>query len=337
MNGDGRTDFVITRQSTPGGANLTSRFSEGISRGERRRQRLLQPVGTADSLTAGGDQFEWWIDYNNAPGGVAGVWGLSQVDFTVSADFDGDNADDVAIWRPADPGQGGGFYSINSSDGTFRYSEFGLPGDDSSVVADYDGDGLDDPATFRCPDTAPGQCYFFYRGSLNNPTNGITYVPWGSGILADYYPLSGDFNGDGKNDFCLQDIKNIGGPATFWLWLNGTETREAIRWGLDQDFLYPGDMDGDGKSDFTVYRYENGKIVFYTLERDGGMKAVQWGIDSDFPVPGDYDGDGKQDIAVYRWNTNDSTFWILPSNGDPYWTSNWGIPFDEPLAAWYAN
>jgi len=334
MNGDGRTDFVITRQSAPG-ANMTSKFADGLSRGERRRERLMRPIG-AESLAGGGSQFEWWIDYNNAPGGTAGVWGLAQVDFSVSADFDGDNTDDVAIWRPGVPGEAG-FYSINSSDGTFRYSDFGLTGDDSTVVGDYDGDGFDDPATFRCPDSAPGQCYFFFRGSLNNPTNGITYIPWGFGTLADYYPYSGDFNGDGKYDFCVQDIKPDTEQATFWLWLNGTETREAIQWGLDSDFLYPGDLDGDGKSDLTVSRFESGKIVFYILERDGGMRAVQWGIDSDIPVPGDYDGDGKQDIAVYRWNTTDATFWILPSNGDPYWTADWGVPFDEPLAAWYAQ
>jgi len=333
MNGDGRTDFVILRQSAPG-ANITSRFADGVSRGERRRQRLLQSVG-ADSLAGGGSQFEWWIDYNNAPGGVAGVWGLAQVDFTVSADFDGDNTDDVAIWRPGVPGEAG-FYSINSTDGTFRYSDFGITGDDSTVVGDYDGDGFDDPATFRCPDSAPGPCYFFYRGSLNNPTNGITYVPWGFGTIADYYPNPGDFNGDGKYDFCVQDIKTLG-QATFWLWLNGTETREATQWGLDSDVLVPGDFDGDGQSDYTVVRNENDKLVFYIRERDGGMRAVQWGIAGDIPVPGDYDGDGKQDIAVYRWNTTDATFWILPSNGDPYWTSDWGVPFDEPLAAWYVQ
>ncbi|MEO5859763.1 MAG: VCBS repeat-containing protein [Pyrinomonadaceae bacterium] len=333
MNGDGRTDFVITRESAPN-ASLNNTFVSGLSRTESRRQRLQRTIGS-DSLAGAASQFEWWVAYNNVPGGFTSGWGLAQVDDTVSADFDGDATDDLAVWRPGIPGEAG-FYSLDSSTGTFRYSDFGLTGDDASVVADYDGDGRDDPATFRCPEVTEGQCYFFYRGSLNNPNQDITYSPWGFGTMSDYFPSPGDFNGDGKYDFCLEDVRNT--QATFWLWINGTQTYEVSQWGLNSDFLIPGDFDGDGKSDFTVMRIENDdSLVFYTHERDGGVRIVQWGVVGDIPVPGDYDGDGKQDIAIYRWNTTDATFWILPSNGDPYRAFNYGVPGDEPLAAWYVQ
>jgi hypothetical protein len=256
------------------------------------------------------------------------------VDFFISADFDGDGTDDVAIWRPDSPGQAA-FYSINSSDFTFRYSAFGQENDDPALVGDYDGDGSDDAAVYRCPGFGEpaGQCYFFYRGSLNNPTGGITYVPWGFGDFFDWVPYPGDFDGDGKHDFCVQDLRNPP-QASFWLQINGTQNHEIIPWGLTSDFVIPGDINGDGKSDFTVRRDQAGSLVFYTLERGGGVRVTPWGITGDIEVPGDYDGDGSTDIAIYRWNNTDATFWIKPSNGSSPWTYTFGLLFDEPLANW---
>lgn len=336
MNGDGRTDFVITRESSSFAANALDRKRPASIR-ERMRMDFER---RATNSQAGGIPAEWWGVNNGAPGGTYVVWGDAVADFIISADFDGDDHDDVAIWRPGPP-EVAAFYSINSIDLTYRVSAFGQFGDNPTVVGDYDGDGKDDSATFRCPPTGSGagQCYFFYRGTLDNPTNGITYIPWGFGETFDFFPYPGDFDGDGKHDFCLQAV-NPDAPlqAIFLLQLNdAASTQEYIHWGYSTDFLAPGDYDGDGKSDFCVVRNELGRRVFYILHRTGSVRAEQWGFADDDIVPGDYDGDGKQDIAIYRWNASDATFWILPSNGDPHFTFNFGIPGDVPVAKWYVQ
>lgn len=342
MNGDGRTDYVITREifSFFTNAERPQRRREMNRDRKRARMARMEPE-SADEAQAGSIPIEWWGVNNDAPGGTNVVWGDSGfLDQTISADFDGDDKDDVAIWRPGPPDTAA-FYSINSSDLTYRVQAFGQTLDDVAVVGDYDGDGKDDSASFRCPsDGGPaGQCYFFYRASSNNPTNGITYIPWGFGNRSDFSPYPGDFDGDGKYDFCLQGV-NPDSPAhgVFLLQKNDANySQEYIHWGLENDWLAPGDYDGDGRSDFAVVRFEGDYRVFYILHRTGSMRAAQWGLADDDVVPGDYDGDGKQDIAVYRWFDPQPTFWVLPSNGNPHFAFQFGLTGDVPVATWYVQ
>jgi hypothetical protein len=298
----------------------------------------MKRQGFNSAMALSGD-YEWNISYNGSENGQVAEWGVAQQDDIVSADFDGDSKDDLAIWRPGSPSEAG-FWWFGSNDSTVHFVSFGITGDDSSVVGDYDGDGKDDPAIYRCPEEG-GQCYYYYRGSLNNPDELNTAVPWGYGTIDLWVPNPGDFDGDGKFDFCLQDLRgDIGAQAPQWLTLNGPETAvnyELIDWGTTNDFVIPGDFDGDGRSDFAILRYEGLDMTYWILERDGGVRFTQWGVYGDLPVPGDYDGDGSQDIAVSRANESDSTFWILPSNGSVQWTHNFGLPTDTPVAIWYVQ
>jgi len=342
MNGDGRTDFVITREIGSFLTNVERPQRRHAAKGDRMRARHAQMERkSADDAQAGSIPIEWWGANNGTSGGTNVVWGDSGfLDSAISADFDGDGSDDVAIWRPGPPDTAA-FYSINSSDLTYRVQAFGQNGDDVSVVGDYDGDGKDDSASFRCPPAfgTPGQCYFFYRASSNNPTNGITYIPWGFGDSFDFFVYPGDFDGDGKHDFCLQAINPDSPEHGVFLLQNNdaTYSQEYVHWGLANDFLAPGDYDGDGRSDFGVVRIEGDYRVFYILHRTGSMRAAQWGLADDDVVPGDYDGDGKQDIAIYRWFDPQPAFWILPSNGDPHSAFQYGITGDVPVASWYVH
>lgn len=341
FNGDGNTDFVVAR-----GTNTP--FAEGEEAATNAREMVKRPRSdldfrvprnTASVETPQAPPIFWYTSLNTS-GAVSGAqWGDAATDFITPEDFDGDGRDDIAIWRP------GAFYILNSSNGTARVDSFGIDGDDPAVVGDYDGDNKADPAVFRCPGIADpdGQCFFFYRGSLT-PAN-ITYAPWGFGVDGDFFPLVGDFDGDGKNDFCIQR-SNPSAPSQgqFVLRKSGGGADEYINWGNSSDFLIPGDYDGDGKTDFCVRRSNiptAGARTFFILTRTGVISQIQWGITGDVSVPGDYDGDGRTDIAIWRGSTDatQNHFWIRNSSNGSTTVREWGqcptvSTCDFPVAGW---
>lgn len=242
--------------------------------------------GKADPSVFRGSNGFWYINRSTA-GFTAAQWGLS-TDKLVPADFDGDDKTDIAVWRE-DVATVAGFYILQSSNNTMRIERFGQTGDDPTVVGDWDGDGKADPAVHRGPGGGP-QAYFYFRGSLNNPSGDVTYRPWGvSGDRA----MRGDFDGDGKMD-----------PAVFrpsnGVWYILQSSNGAIRyenWGSASDKFVPADYDGDAKTDLAVYR----SGVWYIKQSSNSQAVyISFGTATDAPVPADYDGDGKTDAAVYR-------------------------------------
>ena len=293
FNGDGKSDWVVTRVET------------GL--------------------------INWFININGTAEVRGLQWGLA-TDRKVPADYDGDGKDDIAVWRPVTTGQPSGnafFYILQSATNTVRIEDFGQNGDDWRVVGDYDGDGKDDPAVYRT--NAGGQNFFYFRASSNNPGNTVTFVPWGSGIFAR--PNYGDYDGDGKADFCIQSESGV-----FSL-LKSSGGIEYVQWGSGTDILVPGDFDGDGKYDFCVVRGDTGNLLnWYILERDGGgtgASPIIWGLITDTVTPGDYDGDGKQDVGIWRPSTG--TFYIRNSTNGSLNAFQWGILGDNPEAVWYVH
>jgi hypothetical protein len=221
---------------------------------------------------------------------------------------------------------------------------FGQDGDDPAVVGDYDGDNKADPAVYRCPDIAApaGQCFFFFRGSNANPGGNVTYVPWGFGNDGDFFPNVGDFDGDGKNDFCIQaEHPSVPGQGLFYLLRSSDSAVEWVSWGNDSDFLIPGDYDGDGKTDFCVRRTGlDNRRQYWILFRTGLTDLRIWGVTGDTSVPGDYDGDGKTDLAIWRPSTDPTQnyFWIQSSQTGAVSLVEWGqCPTgncDYPVANW---
>ncbi|MEO8042770.1 MAG: VCBS repeat-containing protein [Acidobacteriota bacterium] len=315
FNGDGKTDYVITRDTlTP----LAEKTSAGSPEGG-----LLQKY--------------WYINTNGSDATSVVAWGL-QNDNVIPEDFDGDGKDDIAVWRSGLATEAR-FYILQSGTGTVRVESFGAIDDQPGVVGDYDGDGKADPATFRCPTTTPGQCFFFYRGSLNNPGGNITYGPWGFGTTSTILPNPGDFDGDGKFDFCIR--RDGGSGAGQFILRRSTDGGvEYINWGLTTDAIIPGDWDGDLKSDFAVVRFVGNQAHWYILERDGGGTGAQPIIfgdpTQDSGAWGDYDGDGRQDIAVWRPNADPTMnyFFVRLSSSGAFLVKEWGRMGDQPVAEW---
>ena len=272
--------------------------------------------GSADISVFRPSVADWYV-LGSANGSVTGLhWGI-QGDELASADYDGDLKVDIAVWRAGSPGV---MYILNSSDNTGTFIPFGQTGDDPSIIGDYDGDGKADPAVYRPGATAGQQSTFYYRGSSNNPTGSIAFVPYG---LNGDVPVRGDYNGDGRLD------PTVFRPASgVWYSLSlATNTSTATNWGLGGDKLVPADYTGDGKTDHAVFR----DGLWYIRRSDNGLvDYVSWGLPTDRLVPSDYDGDGRADVAIYR----DGTWYIQQSAGGVRHVI-FGLPTDVPTPVSY--
>lgn len=230
------------------------------------------------------------------------------VDHIVPADYDGNGATDVALYRPST-----GLWWVQDSAGrTLYYTTFGLP-DDIPVPADYDGDGKFDIAVYR-----PSNGSWYVRRSSDNAVHIIQF-----GLGTDR-PVPADYDGDGKADIAVYR------PSTgVWYIFRSSDSGYTIEnFGIETDLTIPADFDGDGKADVAVYRPSTG--VWYVFRSsDGGVGAVAWGGGTDIPAPGDYDGDGKWDQAIFR--PADGNWWILRSGDGGVSTLNWGTNGDLPL------
>jgi hypothetical protein len=212
---------------------------------------------------------------------------------------------------------------------------FGLPGDNPPLVGDYDGDGKADPAVYRCPPIS-GQCFFYYLGSLNNPSGAITFIPFGNSSN-NPQPIAGDYDGDGKFDFtvAIESGSNL-------VWVTLKSSNFSVDWntfGLITDQTIPRmDYDGDGKIDLAIARpVVNGSQTNYQIwirkSSDGSAEVVTFGLIDDQPAFGDYDGDGRTDLAIWREGTP-SGFWIRYSGSGNVLFYQFGSVGDFPTNAW---
>jgi uncharacterized delta-60 repeat protein len=342
-NNGTNADFALVRWS--GGVNNAVVDFNGDGKTD---YSILRP-----EFNAPGAQMTWW-NINNGTNEVTVLpLGLRAIDTPVPADYDGDGKTDIAVFRfqnTGTNGDAGNWYILESSTNRFRIEKMGQAGDNATIVDDYDGDGKADLAVFRINTAAqgPGQAYFLYRGSLNNPEGKITTVPWGmrygSQSESADDPYTGDFDGDGKADFAVQRHMDITAtssntPAEFHI-LTATGNYSVQYFGWKSDRVVPGDYDGDGKTDICVVRGFNispSQITWY-IRYSGGQPddAIPFGQGTNFNFSqGDYDGDGKTDIAFWVADATQSNFWVRSSaNNNQAIVTPWGIRGDLPAAGY---
>ncbi len=335
FDGDGKTDYAQARDITPG---ATLRENPFIQSKTIREGRVTPPV-EGDNLgvaPAPGSNIAWYRHNSGNNTDTVSAFGQPATDFLVPADYDGDGKSDVAIWRgTAASGPGGGYFLIfNSMTSTLTTVDFGITNDNPVVVGDYDGDGKADPAVFRCPSVA-GQCNYYYKGSAGG--GNITFVPWGFGTSFSIFPAAGDYDGDGKFDFSIQQTNPaIAGQGQFVTRRSSDNGVTYTNWGLNTDIIVPGDYDGDGKYDVAVARSQSGNRVWHILRSSTGTYngGATFGLSGDFTTPGDYDGDGKTDLAVFRSNAdpNNNFFYVYQSGTSTLAIYEYGQQGDYPLA-----
>jgi hypothetical protein len=291
MNGDGKTDWSVVR-NTGGGP---------------------------------GGQITWFTQYAGVAGTQTNAWGIAS-DFFVPGDFDGDNKSDISIYRPG-AGGSAGWYTLQSSTGTLRADTFGVTGDDPRVFGDYDGDGKDDIAVYRAGASAGTPSFWYWRTTQGGPVfakqwgqNGDFPAPGdydgdgkndfvvqrnAGGGQARFWRLfatgssdslifgtptdvilPGDYDGDGKTD--VATIRGVGGQILWWVHPSGGGADTSLFWGNSAtDFPVQGDYDGDGKTDQAIWRPNADPTQnFYYVNKSsgGGLLSFEWGQNGDYPV-----------------------------------------------------
>ena len=168
---------------------------------------------TAQAPSPAGVLTPGWGDPIDAPAG-----GPAQR--RAPADFDGDGASDVGVFRPGDRQ----WLLRSSSTGGGLAVTWGEP-EDVPVPADYDGDGRADIAVFR-----PSNATWYIWGSTLGP---IT-LPFGIG---SDQPVPADYDGDGKADLAVFRVST----GSWFAIHSSTGTLIGLTWGGPADLPTPGD------------------------------------------------------------------------------------------------
>jgi len=219
---------------------------------------------------------------------------------------------------------------------------------------DYDGDGNDDIAFMYGYRTERDVKVLVAKGKSDGTF--AAPAPWWQAGAGNWdwngsKLVSGDFNGDGKDDLSIlygyktqRDVKafvlrstgtSFNSPASWWQAGPGN-------WDWKGSKLDVGDFDGDGKDDLVIlYGYKTQRDVRVFVLKSNGASfngpsfwwhagAGNWDWNGSKLSVGDYDGNGKDDLSVlYGYKTQrDVKAFVLKSTG---------TSFNSPASWWHAG
>jgi hypothetical protein len=167
--------------------------------------------------STGNPRYEYW----GRPGNLG-----------VVSDFDGDGKADLCVLRLDSGTSAVSWYVRRSSDGQMQVFQWGNPATDRPFLffpIDVDNDGKDDAMMQR---VVNGQFVYWVRRSSDEQAFVLT---WGA-ANGRFFPLFGDYDGDGKTDFAARQTISPSDPLRWWIFESSTQTHRVV------DFGIPGDL-----------------------------------------------------------------------------------------------
>jgi hypothetical protein len=264
------------------------------------------------------------------PGTAGGLtWTNSQTPATepgpqsiAVGDFNGDGIPDIAIGTDGTTTTSGiGYISLllGNGDGTFQAAKnfAALPNNQTIAVAAFVDGGPEDVIAIN--------------NSASNTNNAIMLIgdgkgggaigtPFSLGVASASAIATGDFNGDGKQDFVVAGVTPTGSNPVLAVYLgngNGTFATPTLLpiSGGSITSVVVGDFSGNGKADLAEVNTD-GTISVFLGDGVGDFSLGVGGSAGSSPssmAVGDFNGDGKADLAVV--NAGSDTVTILLSNG----------------------
>jgi len=243
----------------------------------------------------------------------------------LAGDWNGDKKSKIGMW------QTDGYFTIDKNgDGRLvKIGPFGYA-TDVPLIGDWNGDGRAGIGVWR-----PSEFCFYLDNSgdgLWNPDKGDGRIgPYGFGY--DDRPVTGDWNGDGKDEVGLWHHDLYARDCYFYLddgdgqWGPGGKDAKFGPFGKIGDVPLSGDWNGDGRDDLAVWEPES-RYFYLDMDRDGiwdaakgDLKLGPYGESYDTPVSGKWDGGDKDLVGV--WDPYSGLFY-LNIGGDGKWGDDAG-------------
>lgn len=276
------------------------------------------------------------------------AWETNSTDRVLTGDFNGDGCKDVAVYR-----NDGTWYFFSKNpylSGNDEFSDWlgetGIP-----FTGDFDGDGKADIGVYDA--TGHTLRYRLSTSKYNKISFGDETITNGfaNSLTNVKYILTGDFNGDYKDDLLIYAGEGVNQMWNMYLWYpgnyfgdDGNPNLHIHWWYSDADIPLVGDFNGDGKADLGIFRpvgsdgqwlvaLNHGVTGTGTGFAETNSFQTLWGNGSgDTPLVGKFDGGPASDIAIYRKNNSGSNWFYRLSDNSQFLETN--PPFNS---SWHHN